>query len=173
MILEASHFILERSKIEKGAFSWVKRCLLQGLKMPSLRHREGICFLHRFVRARMRAHLQSFFKNICTSALLLYKLLNDNEIDRCRYGDNSDRYLSIWPLNPYFFEENLQKKEKNAQNLDKKAYKTNKKGIKLGQKGSMTKSLCPKMKSFSKKQPKKYHQGMRLFLKNFSAFSRV
>ena len=89
--------------------------------------------------ARTHARTLKFFqRKICTSVTDRCKLLPDNEIDRCRYGDNSDRYLSIWPPKPCFFEENLQEKVKNAQKKLETGLKIDKIGPKSGKIDSKT-----------------------------------
>jgi len=76
-------------------------------------------FFTLFTRAYARTP-KVFSKKICTSAPIRCKLLYDNEIDRCRYGDNSDRYWGFWRSKPHFFEEKTMKKFKNAQNRTEK-----------------------------------------------------
>jgi len=95
-LLRPKSFLL-RSKPQKGAFFGAKRCLLYALEKASI-------FMH--IRARTHARTLNFFQqNICTSATARCKPLPYREIDRCRYGDNSDRYADFWHQNLHFFEE--------------------------------------------------------------------
>jgi len=77
------------------------------------------------LRARTHARTLVFFqRKICTSVTARCKLLPDNEIDRCRCGDNSDRYSEIWHKKLHFFEEKVSKKIKNVQNWGKEQQKS-------------------------------------------------
>jgi hypothetical protein len=49
--------------------------------------------------------------------------LRDNEIDRCRFGDNSDRYAGNWHQRLHFFEEKTMKKVQKCSKSDWKTAK--------------------------------------------------
>jgi hypothetical protein len=106
----SSYFLFAASKNLFEGFSLAKKGVLSGLEMPSSwpkgaffipwrRHLfHIIAFPNHFIvsRAYARAHTFKIFQEkICTSAPILHKLLYNNEIDRCRCGDNSDRYWGI------------------------------------------------------------------------------
>ena len=80
-----------------------KRWPLLGKKVPSsgpkgafFRAKKRHLF-SMYILSRAYARTLKFYqRKICTSVTDRCKPLQDNEIDRCRFGDNSDRYAGNW-----------------------------------------------------------------------------